>query len=99
MYVSYTLHDINFEWDGDKAASNLSKHNVLFEVACEVFFDPFLRVEDAGVKEGEQREAVIGLTVNWRLLYVVYVMRKGDVVRLISARVATEVERKQYEDQ
>lgn len=99
MDVAYTLHDINFEWDSRKAAANLRKHEISFEVACEVFFDPFLRVEDAGIIEGEPREAVVGLTITWRLFYVVYAMREDEVIRIISARSATETERKQYEDQ
>ncbi len=99
MNVRYTLHDINFEWDSDKAAANLRKHGVSFETACEVFFDPFLRVEDAGVVKGERREAVIGLIVNRRVLFVVYVVQEDDVIRLVSARPATETERKLYEDQ
>jgi len=97
--ITHTLHDIAFEWDGDKAAANVRKHGVTFETACEVFFDPFFCVEDAGVVEGESREAVIGLTVNWRLLYVVYVMQEDTTVHLISARPVTETERKTYENQ
>ncbi len=99
MNISYTLHDIEFEWDSRKASANLRKHGVSFGAACEVFFDPFFRVETAGVVEGEPREAVIGLTINWRLLYVVYAMREDDVLRIISARPAVETERKLYEEQ
>lgn len=98
MNVSYSLDEIEFEWERRKAAANLLKHRVSFETACEAFFDPFLCVVDAGVSEGEQREAVIGLTVDWRLLYVVYVLR-GDVVRIISARLAEKSEREFYENQ
>ena len=98
MDVSYTLHEIGFEWESRKAAANFRKHKVSFEIACEVFFDPFLRVVDAGVVEGEAREAVIGMTVNWRLLYVVYV-EHDDVIRVISARTAEKAERELYENQ
>ena len=98
MDVSYILHEIEFEWESRKAAANLRKHKLSFETACEVFFDPFLRVADAGVVEGEPREAVIGLTVNWRLLYVVYV-EHDDVIRIISARPVEKSERELYENQ
>ena len=98
MNVSFTLHEIGFEWESRKAAANLRKHKVSFETACEAFFDPFLHVVDAGVVEGEPREAVIGLTVSWRLLYVVYVEHDG-VIRIISARPAEKAERGLYEDQ
>lgn len=99
MDVSHALHDIKFEWNSRKASTNLRKHGVSFETACEAFFDPFFRVEDAGIIEGESREALIGMTVNWRLLYVIYLMQEADAVRIISARPATEMERKRYEDQ
>lgn len=98
MAVSYTLHQIGFEWDSRKAAANLRKHRVSFETSCEVFFDPFLHVVDAGVVEGEPRDAVIGMTVSWHLLYVVYV-EHNDVIRIISARPAEKLERGLYENQ
>lgn len=82
MNVSYILHEVGFEWDGRKAAVNLRKLKVSFKTACEVFFDPFLHVVDAGVIEGEPREAVIGITASWRLLYVIYVEHE-DVIRII----------------
>jgi uncharacterized DUF497 family protein len=98
MDFSYSLNEIEFEWDQRKASANLRKHRVSFEAACESFFDPFLRVVDAGIIEDEPREAVIGMDMNWRLLYVVYVLR-DDVVRVISARLAERSERELYEDQ
>jgi uncharacterized DUF497 family protein len=98
MNVSYTLHEIGFEWDSRKAAANLRKHKISFETACEVFFDPFLHVVDAGAVEGEPREAVIGMNVSWRMLYVVYVEQK-NVIRIISARLAEKSERELYENQ
>jgi len=98
MDVTYTLHEIGFEWDSRKAAANFRKHKVSFETVCEVFFDPFMRVVDTGVVEGEPREAVIAMTVSWRLLYVVYVER-DDVIRIISARPAEKAERELYENQ
>ena len=98
MDVSLTLNEIDFAWDSRKDAANLSKHKVSFETACEVFFDPFLHVLDAGTVEGEQREAVIGMTVSWCLLCVVYV-EHDDVVRIISARTADKAEREAYENQ
>jgi hypothetical protein len=62
------------------------------------FFDPFLRAVDAGDEGGETREAILGLTVNWQLLKVVFVER-GETFRIISARPATRPEWRLYEDQ
>jgi uncharacterized DUF497 family protein len=82
MDVRYQLHKIAFEWDSEKANTNLSKHGVPFETACEAFFDPFVRVIGDEWTNGELRETVIGMTVGWRLLTVVYVMR-DEAIRLI----------------
>lgn len=97
--VSHILNEILFEWDSRKATTNLRKHGLSLETACEAFFDPFiLIVDEEEYVAGEQREKVIGLTRNWRLLYVVYVMRE-DRIRLISAREATATEKMLYENQ
>jgi len=98
MNVRYSLHNIAFEWDSRKAASNFRKHNVSFELACEAFFDPFVFYLDDETIDGEHRETIIGLATTWQLLYVVYVMR-DDIIRIISARSITKVEREVYENQ
>ena len=94
--ITYTLAGQTFEWDAEKAGSNLSKHGVAFPEACEVFFDPFFRLVDATAGE-EAREAAIGYTENSRLLFVVHVARREESIRIISARPATAEERKFYE--
>jgi uncharacterized DUF497 family protein len=97
MDVQYELHGQTFEWDLEKAAANLPKHHVRFEEACEVFFDPFLVLVDAGGEE-ESREAAIGLTEDWSLLVVVHIVRQAGALRIISARSATPSERRDYEN-
>lgn len=97
MRISFVTHGIRFEWDSRKAASNLRKHGVAFEQACEVFFDPFVAVVDASTEE-EDRDAVIGMTAGSRLLVVVHVLREDEVFRIISARPATPAERRRYEN-
>jgi hypothetical protein len=82
----------------EKAHSNFAKHGVRFEQACEVFFDPFVRLLDA-TAEGEVRTAALGLTEDWALLFVVHGVREGEVIRIISARPATGAERRLYEDE
>jgi len=99
MKIDYQLHGIRFEWESEKAATNLRKHGISFETACEVFFDPFLRMLDPENLDGQIREEIIGLTMNWKLIYVVYTMRKGDIFRIISARSVTKYERRLYEEQ
>jgi len=69
-----------------------------FETACEVLFDPFVRWIDAKVVGSEERNKVIGMTTDWRVLVVVYV-ELDDAMRLISARPATRRERQTHESQ
>ncbi len=96
MDVYFTLHGVTFVWDAQKARSNLRKHGVTFEEACEAFFDPFVMPADAGRHE-EERLAFLGMTERGRLLFVVYTERGDDVFRVISARRATRTERRAYE--
>jgi uncharacterized protein len=76
----------------------MRKHEISFELACEAFFDPFVFYLDEEVVNDELRQSIIGMTTSWRLLYVVYVLRE-DIVRVISARLATKAEREAYENQ
>ena len=98
MNVKYTLHNVLFEWDSQKAAVNLRKHDVSFELACEAFFDPFVCYLDDEILGSELRERIVGLTTTWILLYIVYVMR-DDRIRIVSARLVTKAEREIYENQ
>jgi hypothetical protein len=96
MDIIYQLQGVAFEWDADKAQSNLEKHGVMFEEAAEVFFDPFYQSGDA-IEEGEPREFILGYSLAPRLLLVVY-LERGKRTRIISARPATRHERKSYEE-
>lgn len=96
MNIIYRLQGIEFEWNEDKARSNIEKHGVTFEEASEAFFDPFYQGGDASVN-GEQRDFIIGYSLSQRLLLVVYTER-GERTRIISARPATRSERKLYEE-
>ncbi|MEP7037546.1 MAG: BrnT family toxin [Acidobacteriota bacterium] len=98
MDYAYLLNEIHFEWDATKASENLKKHSISFESAGEIFFDPFLKVVNIEITDGEQRESVIGLTLDWKTLYVVYAAHE-ESIRLISARMATKTERLNYENQ
>jgi hypothetical protein len=41
MNVTYRLQGVTFEWDEEKARTNVEKHGITFEEAAEAFFDPF----------------------------------------------------------
>ncbi len=99
MNVVYQLQGVEFEWDSNKAQSNLDKHGITFEEAAEVFFDPFYQVGDATPKllsNIEKREFILGYSLEQRLLLVVY-LERGKRNRIISARPAIRNERKLYE--
>ena len=83
------------EWDPDKAAENLRKHQVDFADATTVLEDEAaLTVLDDD--PDEERSVTLGMDALGRLLVVVYTWR-GEEVRLISARKANRSERRQYE--
>ena len=96
MNAGLELRGQTFEWDSEKAAINLRKHNVTFQEACEVFFDPFFCLVDSAA-EDEAREGAVGYSERSRLLLVVHVVRQEETIRIISARPATTEERKIYE--
>jgi len=92
---------MRFEWDEEKSRLNRKKHGVSFQVAREVFEDPFrLTIPDQTV-EGEERSWTIGRLENLVILVVVHVAwddRGEEVIRIISARKATPRERRFYEE-
>jgi uncharacterized protein len=88
---------LKFEWDPQKAASNLVKHGVAFEEAATVFGDQLGRItSDPRHSEGEERFVLLGLSRQQRLLAVMFTDR-GEAVRVISARPAMSRERREYE--
>ena len=49
MDATFAFEGQRFVWNEAKAFDNFIKHGVGFEQACQVFFDPFVRMEDAGI--------------------------------------------------
>jgi uncharacterized protein len=89
---------MNFEWDENKAARNLSKHGVSFEEAKTVFDDPlYVDFYDPDHSDEEDRYIIVGESRRSRLLIVSYTER-GKTIRLISAREVTRKEREVYEE-
>jgi hypothetical protein len=87
-----------FEWDSNKARSNLAKHGVSFDEATTVFGDPLsITISDPLHSEFEERFVLIGYSLRNRLLVVVHAER-GGYIRIISARTATGRERLGYEE-
>ena len=92
------MQDGEFEWDDEKARTNLAKHKVDFWEATLVFDDPGVVDDpDETMDYGEERYRALGM-VNERLIAVIYVQR-GKRKRLITARTASHKERKVYAEQ
>ena len=92
----------NFEWDPEKAKSNIRKHKVSFQRATTVFLDPFaISLFDEEHSYDEERWVTLGKDNNGVILVVVHTFKKIDIkactIRIISARKATKRERRQYE--
>jgi uncharacterized protein len=89
---------MQFTWDPNKAASNLSKHGVSFEEAKTIFNDPlYVDFYDPDHSIDEDRYIIIGQSGQRRLLMSSYTER-DESIRLISARIATNRERNLYEE-
>jgi uncharacterized DUF497 family protein len=90
---------LRIEWDHAKSDANEAKHGVRFEDAAELLSSEagFLEIYDEDHSDDEDRFIAIG-PVGGRLIVVAYAERDDDVLRVISARMATKVERGMYED-
>jgi uncharacterized DUF497 family protein len=91
-----------FEWDPAKAASNLRKHGVSFQMGVRAFADPYALVEKDRIENGEERWQTIGVVEGVLMLMVAHTVREQDdieVIRIISARRANRMERRRYEEE
>lgn len=95
--IQFELNGLTFEYDETKGKSNWTKHNLLFEEAAYVFFDPLKKEEYNRTRNREDRWKIMGKT-SGLFAVVIYSERTTDhakkIIRLISARKATKRERK-----
>ena len=90
--------ELFFDWDPQKAVLNEKKHGVSFNEAATVFSDrQLLIMSDPKHSEDEERFLAIGISRRQQLLLVVARDLSDNRLRLISARKATAMERKSYE--
>ncbi|MCL6688215.1 BrnT family toxin [Pseudomonas sp. R3.Fl] len=86
---------MQFEWDEAKNQANIRKHGIDFRDVPEIFQHPLLALRDDRIDYEKERWIAIG----WlrRLVgVVVYTERRGEVIRIISARKATRQEVRRY---
>jgi uncharacterized DUF497 family protein len=84
----------DFEWDAEKARTNIAKHGISFEEAASIFLDlDYLLVPDSSYPD---RFLALGFSKQARLLAVVHIER-AEHIRILSARRATRTEEDTYE--
>ena len=85
-----------FEWDTNKARTNILKHGISFEEASTLFADEnSITIDDPAHSLREKRSITIGLSMRKNVVVAVHTERFGTI-RIISARLASRKERKQY---
>ncbi len=89
---------LTFEFDPDKAASNLAKHGVSFQQAMTVFGDPFAQTfPDELHSDEEERWVTLGVSSEQQLIFVSH-LEADETIRIIGARNAVPSERYEYEE-
>ncbi|MFW9080051.1 BrnT family toxin [Pseudomonas sp. P2757] len=90
------MKSFDIQYDKSKNAANKLKHKGISLAEAEpVFHDErALTIEDND--HNEPRWISIGLDNKGRLLVVAYSYREANVIRIISARIATPSERREY---
>jgi uncharacterized DUF497 family protein len=86
--------------DPGKAAINLRKHRVSFDVVLREFADPFALTAQVEIERGEQRRQTLGVVEGHLFLLVAPTVREEhengeplEIIRVISARTADRKER------
>ena len=77
---------MDFDWDPDKAKSNLRKHGISFQEAMTIFGDELsASVYDWKHSDAEDRYLTMGTSVEGNLLIVAHTYR-GQIIRIVSAK-------------
>ena len=91
---------MEFEWDKNKAERNERKHGISFSEATTIFGDPLeITISDPEHSSGEYRFLSIGKSSMGNILVVSYTERENNRIRIISARMATNREQRNYEQE
>ena len=91
---------MKFEWDSNKAWTNIQEHHVSFNEASFAFDDPNALIgDDEPHSQDEPRQWLLGMSPRRRVLLVVFTERHEDTIRIISAWKATPQERELYENE
>ncbi|MBO4297158.1 MAG: BrnT family toxin [Clostridia bacterium] len=94
-FFDFDFSSVTFEWDEQKDRLNFIKHGIHFKTAAKVFLDPNKLIREDEEHPEELRYDILGMV--GKVLFVVCAFKDENVVRLISARLATAIERARYE--
>jgi uncharacterized DUF497 family protein len=92
------MNELRFEWHSTKSAVNAKKHGISFDEAKSVFSDENAKlIADPDHSDDEDRFILLGISIRLRTLVVCHCYRGDDnIIRIISARIATTSESKKY---
>ncbi len=82
-------------WHDEKEAINFEKQGIHFKTAAKVFLDPYKMIREDEERSEEQRYDILGRV--GKVLFVVCAFNEENVIRIISARIATKHEKEKYE--
>ncbi len=87
-----------FEWDENKNQKNIKKHGIDFEEASSVFYDEAaILFDDPLHSDDEDRFILLGMSSEANVCMVCHCYRCDDsVIRIVSARKATQKEEERY---
>jgi uncharacterized DUF497 family protein len=76
-WINFTPSDIEYDFEGDKLAA----HNITFDEAVECFFSDFQIRKNKRYKD---RYQLIGATFGGRKLKIIFQLKPGKLVRIIT---------------
>ena len=88
---------MRFEWDPEKNRKNRKKHGLSFEDATELWDADHMEIYDEAHSDDEDRFIAVGM-IRKGVVVVAFTEPEDDLVRIMSARVATKWERQRFQD-
>lgn len=89
---------MEFEWDENKNLENIRKHRIDFNDVVEIFSGPMIVNIDDRFDYGEDRLIGVGFMKSM-IAIVIFIEKKADVIRIISARKANRYETRQFKEE
>ena len=94
-YFDFDSSKSSFEWDEEKDRINFEKHGIRFKTAAKVFLDPNILIREDKEHPEERRYDILDRI--GKILFVVCAFKEQNIIRIISARLATKAEKERYE--